>query len=171
MPTMNCPKCNSKNYFKTLVDYIGKDRNTCTCSSCNHSWKACDYDKEVIRGAEPRYWEDVEIGEELPHVVKGPLHVVDILVHLMAGGSPMFRAYRIRRDYEKKHPSARTLWDEQEGEYTVPELVHFYDHLARSIGAPGAYDYGGSRIGYMAQMITHWIGDDGWLWKIYGELR
>ena len=28
------------------------------------------------RGAEPRYWEDVEVGEELPRMVKGPIQLV-----------------------------------------------------------------------------------------------
>ena len=36
-----------------------------------------DYEKEEIRGAEPRYWEDVVEGQELAHVVKGPLRVTD----------------------------------------------------------------------------------------------
>src|SRR5262249_11674849 len=31
------------------------------------------YDAEVIRGAEPRYWEDVQVGEDLPTIVRGPL--------------------------------------------------------------------------------------------------
>ena len=32
-----------------------------------------DIEKEERRGAEPRYWEDVEVGGEIPWVVKGPL--------------------------------------------------------------------------------------------------
>ena len=35
-----CPKCKSKYYFSTLVDYIGRDENTCTCQSCGFQWKA-----------------------------------------------------------------------------------------------------------------------------------
>jgi acyl dehydratase len=34
-----------------------------------------DYDKEERRGANPRYWEDVTIGEEIVPVVKGPWRV------------------------------------------------------------------------------------------------
>ncbi|GIX46795.1 MAG: hypothetical protein KatS3mg131_1006 [Candidatus Tectimicrobiota bacterium] len=33
-----------------------------------------DYDAEVVRGATPRYWEDVRVGEELTPVVKGAAH-------------------------------------------------------------------------------------------------
>ena len=32
-------------------------------------------DHEEIRGATPRYWEDVKAGDELPTLVKGPLSV------------------------------------------------------------------------------------------------
>ncbi|MFH1485823.1 MAG: MaoC family dehydratase, partial [Chloroflexota bacterium] len=31
-----------------------------------------DYEREYIRGEEPRYWEDVQVGEETVPVVKGP---------------------------------------------------------------------------------------------------
>src|SRR5262249_31237954 len=37
------------------------------------------YEAETRRGAEPRYWEDVLIGEELPIKVKGPLKTTDVV--------------------------------------------------------------------------------------------
>src|SRR5690606_38567664 len=40
---------------------------------------------EKPRGAEPRYWEDVEVGEELPPIAKGPLTQTDMIV-FHAGG-------------------------------------------------------------------------------------
>ena len=38
-----------------------------------------DYERMEIRGANPRYWEDVEVGEELTPTVYGPLTVSDML--------------------------------------------------------------------------------------------
>ena len=45
-----------------------------------HPWREDELKKieeevlaEEIRGSKPRYWEDVEVGEELKPVVKGPL--------------------------------------------------------------------------------------------------
>ena len=37
------------------------------------------YRNEAVRGATPRYWEDVEIGEELQPVVRGPLDSQDLM--------------------------------------------------------------------------------------------
>ncbi len=37
------------------------------------------YDKEEIRGAVPRYWEDVQEGEELPTMMKGPMTVTGFI--------------------------------------------------------------------------------------------
>lgn len=46
----------------------------------DHMYTDADYDymksvwaKEEIRGAEPRYWEDVKIGDEPAHVLEGPI--------------------------------------------------------------------------------------------------
>jgi hypothetical protein len=47
------------------------------------------YDGETRRGADIRYFEDVEVGEELQPRVKGPLVVTDLIVwHLGRGMQP-----------------------------------------------------------------------------------
>src|SRR5262249_24906503 len=38
------------------------------------------YEAERRQGAEPRYWEDVKVGEELPPIVRGPLRTSDLIV-------------------------------------------------------------------------------------------
>ena len=43
------------------------------------------YASEGPRGAEPRYWEDVTVGDALPPMVKGPLTVTEIIA-FHAGG-------------------------------------------------------------------------------------
>lgn len=128
------------------------------------------YEREEIRGANPRYWEDVKIGEQLMPVVKGPLTVRDINAWLMGGGSPFMRAHRIFYEYQKHHPEIGML-DSQTGAVDVPELVHMEDTRAQEIGIPGAYDYGAQRMSWMGHLFTNWVGDDGFVWKMYGELR
>src|SRR5690606_5821255 len=44
------------------------------------------YEAEVRRGADPRWWEDVKVGDELPAVMKGPLTTVDIISMHMGWG-------------------------------------------------------------------------------------
>lgn len=129
-----------------------------------------DYDKEVIRGAEPRFWEDVRVGEPMAHIVKGPLSLRDINAWLMGGGSPYMRAHGIFFDYQKRHPAVGML-DSTTGQVDVPELVHMEGSRAQEIGVPGAYDYGCQRMSWMGHILTNWCGDDGFVKKMYGELR
>ena len=53
------------------------------------------YDEEVEnrRGAVPRYWEDVDTGESLPDMVKGPLTVTDNVAFLIGFGTVFVRAH------------------------------------------------------------------------------
>jgi len=52
----------------------------------------------------------------------------------------------------------------------VPELVHMEDTRAQEIGLPGAYDYGCQRISWLGNLLTNWMGDDGFLERLSGRL-
>ncbi len=128
------------------------------------------YDREEIRGAVPRYWEDVKVGDELPTIVKGPLRLIDIVTWVMGTGSIFYKAHKIAHDYQKRHPGA-TLTDLNTGVTDIPELVHLSEGVAKAAGLPNAYDYGAQRACWLAQLITNWMGDDGFLKKFYYEIR
>ena len=128
------------------------------------------YDKEEIRGSNTRYWEDVEVGEKLGPMLKGPLTVRDMIGWLMGAGSPFFKAHKIEYEYEKRHPKA-PMWVSELHLWDVPEMVHILDEFAREIGVERAYDYGGQRMTWMSNLFTNWIGDDAWVWKMRGDLR
>ncbi len=103
-------------------------------------------------------------------LLKGPLSVRDMIAWLMGAGSPYFKAHKIEHEYEMRHPIALEYVPET-GERDVPELVHVLDQFARTIGVERAYDYGNQRMTWQHQLLTNWMGDDGWLWKMRGELR
>ena len=128
------------------------------------------YEKEEIRGAEPRYWEDVEVGDKVGPMIKGPLSVRDVIAWLMGAGSPFFRAHKIEFDWERRHPKGLEYVAEL-GEMDVPELVHIIDAYARTIGVERAYDYGSQRMSWLCNLFTNWMGDDGFLWKMSGDER
>lgn len=128
------------------------------------------YDKEEIRGANPRYWEDVQVDDPVGPMVKGPLSVRDELAWLMGGGSPFFKAHKREMDYEKRHPKALEYVKET-NEADVPELVHILDQFARNIGIEYAYDYGNQRMSWLCNLFTNWMGDDAFLWKMSGDER
>ena len=129
------------------------------------------YAGETRRGAEPRYWEDVQLGEILPPRVKGPLTTTDVVVWHLGWGMQLTPpgaftiAARIRRKAPGLYPPNRL---------NIPDTVqrlHWEPERARELGLPGSYDYGGMRETWLAHLLTDWIGDDGWLWKLRCEHR
>lgn len=133
-----------------------------------------DYFKEEIRGTNPCYWEEVAEGDDVGHVVKGPLNMTDIF-GFVAGtigggaagrGGPHGMAVRYRR----RHPKW-AYTDPETGVTDMPEMVHAEDSMAQEIGIPGAYDYGCQRFCWLGNLMTNWQGDDGFLKRLYMELR
>lgn len=123
-----------------------------------------DYDREEIRGGNPRYWEDVQEGEELIPVVKGPLSTSDIVCWLMGGGSPYLHAHGFDLAYRRRHPKIEI----EGGDH--PEYVHLDNGVAQKVGLPHAYDYGAQRISWLGHLLTNWMGDDGFLKSLYVKL-
>jgi acyl dehydratase len=129
------------------------------------------YAAEQIRGAEPRYWEDVHVGETLTPVAKGPLTMVDIIsMHMGMGLSssgigPLGLAARQRKRMPAFYVPDR---------FGVPEVVQrvHWDHdRARELGLPTSYDYGQMRTSWLIHLVTNWMGDEAWLWKLSCESR
>ena len=146
----------------------GKAKQTYTKSEWLEILEA--YDSEVIRGKQPRYWEDVQVGDKVGPVIKGPLSVRDELVWLMGAGSPFLKAHKNEFDYERRHTKFLE-YVEETGEADAPELVHYLDQFARAIGVERAYDYGNQRMAWLCNLFTNWMGDDGFLWKMSGDER
>lgn len=128
------------------------------------------YDKEELRGSKPRCWEDVQIGDKVGPMIKGPLSVRDEIAWLMGAGSPFLKAHKLEFEFEMRHPKAFEYVDEL-GEADVPELVHIFDEYARAIGVERAYDYGSQRMSWLCNLFTNWMGDDAFLWKMSGDER
>ncbi|ODT88313.1 MaoC family dehydratase N-terminal domain-containing protein [Phenylobacterium sp. SCN 70-31] len=131
---------------------------------------AC-YEAETRRGAEPRYFEDVQVGDVLPTKVKGPLLTTDILLwHLGYGmGITPVGAFGISYRVRKKAPGLFPVND-----LNIPDTVqrlHWEPERARQLGLPTSYDYGAMREAWLTHIVTDWMGDEGWLWKIRCEHR
>ncbi len=125
---------------------------------------------EKPRGGEPRYWDDVKVGDETTPIIKGPLSMRDMFAYIMGGGSPFMKAHRIFYKYTMHHPGA-VMIDSTTGQIDVPELVHMEQSRAQEIGIPGAYDYGCQRMSWLIHGIYDWMSDYGFCKRMYGELR
>jgi len=127
---------------------------------------------EEIRGANPRYWEDVDIGEELKPVVKGPLGTTDEVAYIIGGGVPIPRmaAHGVSLKSYRKHPA----WAFRDpNTYALEPIfaVHYNKQAANAMGLPQAYDVGLQRHCWGIHLVTNWMGDDAWLKRSYAEYR
>jgi acyl dehydratase len=127
------------------------------------------YAHEEIRGATPRVFEDVKVGDALPEVVKGPLTVTSIIAFVQGWGSLYVRAHGLAFDLFERHPALGI--PNTFGVPEPPERVHWDEAFARAVGVPGAYDYGPERVAWMGHLVTNWMGDDGMLARLSVQVR
>lgn len=131
---------------------------------------AC-YEAETRRGAETRYFEDVEIGDELGRKVKGPLTTTSVVIWHLGWGMQLTPPGNFKLSYNvrKKAPGLFPPND-----LNIPDTVqrlHWEPARAQELGLPTSYDYGGLRETWLCHLVTDWMGDDAWLWKLYCEHR
>jgi len=128
----------------------------------NKLWEHYKTEVERRRGATARYWEEVEVGEELPSLVKGPFTPMSGVAFVQGWGGFYIHGDRIAwREYIERHPGMAPP-----DELRIPQgpiRVHWDNEFARKVGVPGAYDYGPQRVSWLAHLLTDWMGDDGFL--------
>jgi len=113
------------------------------------------YDAEVIRSEEPRYWEDVQEGEALPPVVKGPLTTEDMLI-FVARTRPV-RTFQRAIAWRQRHPA--DAFRQDTGWWDTWEESWLDDSVARRFGFPAAHDTGVQRICWLGSLLTNWMSD------------
>jgi acyl dehydratase len=130
------------------------------------------YAAEQVRGAEPRYWEDVAIGDSLGVMGKGPLTVSDIICMHSTGFALLpFGPATSRLRYKARLKMPAAFVKTARG---IPDTVmrmHWDDDWARALGAPMAYDYGFQRECWLNHYLTDWCGDDGIVLRMKSEIR
>ncbi|WP_054815149.1 FAS1-like dehydratase domain-containing protein [Nocardia arizonensis] len=130
------------------------------------------YAAEGPRGADPRYFEDVQIGDVLPKMAKGPLTLTDI-ISFHAGGYG-FAPYGIgpaRIGYRNRQRVPKFYIKNAAGIPDAAQRLHWENEWSQSIGNPMAYDYGVTRECWLTHYLTDWMGDDGWLVRQHDEMR
>ena len=154
-------------YYNQRKELIGIIRTT-TCRFKPPEWQAVHIDRESKpgvevkspdllaferkrRGAEPRFWEDVVVGEEMtPVLEKGLLTMMEIIrFGLLVPGTP--------RRIERKR------------EYV--EIGFSREEMQKRAGLENASDYGPQRVCWLGQFATDWMGDDGTLKKFSCQVR
>jgi acyl dehydratase len=124
------------------------------------------YEREQITGADTPLWEDVHAGAPVPTIVKGPLTAVDIVSMHQGMGWGGMPVGPLRFGWYGRQASPGYYELDESGVYQAIQRVHWDRDYARRQGFPAPYDYGVMRACWVAQAITNWMGDDGWLWTL-----
>lgn len=127
---------------------------------------------EKPRGATPRYWDDVQVGEEIDIITKGPLGLTDFIAFIAAGAAPIPRvsAHSVALKKYRKHPKW-AFRDPRTNALEPVYSVHYNDYAAKLQGAQIAYDVGIQRTAWQIHCLTNWMGDDGQLKSLFGQYR
>ena len=129
------------------------------------------YATEGPRGAEELWFEDVEVGDELPQLVKGPLTVTDMVCWHIGMGTGMYGVRPLRLGWRNRQRIPRFYTPNDLNVPDVQQRVHWEPEQARRAGNPTTFDYGRMRETWLIHLCTDWMSDHGWLWKLDCELR
>lgn len=127
---------------------------------------------ETPRGAMPRYWDDVAVGEEIDVITKGPIGLTDEIAYVASGAAPIPRlaAHGVALRRYRKHP--RWAFRDPTTHALEPVYsVHYNDYAARMQGALAAYDVGIQRTCWQIHSLTNWMGDTGFLKALTSQYR
>ena len=118
------------------------------------------YESEEIRGDVPRHWEDVQEGDELPPIVKGPLSSDDMLNFVdMVRGTITFAHFL---EHRRRHPQD-VYWDPDTGMPDSWDTSMVKDSVAQAFGFPYAHDAGIQRVCWLENLATNWMSNLGFL--------
>jgi acyl dehydratase len=129
------------------------------------------YAAEETRGAKPRYWEDVEVGDLMQPLAKGPLTVTDIIAEHLGRGMGHYGHGPLRYWWKHRQKLGGFYTKNRQGVPDVVQRLHWEQDWAEQVGLPLPYDYGDMRMNWLAHLVTAWMGDDAWLWKMFCRVR
>ncbi len=122
------------------------------------------------RGAVDRFWEDVQVGDRMADLLKGPLCATDMISWYL-GSQPVYQpAHAMALQHYRKHPK----WAFRNPAIGVLEpniRVHENVDAARSSGLPAPYDVGIQRQQWTLQALTDWAGDNSFLKSASTQIR
>lgn len=125
-----------------------------------------DYDEQLEgkwrRGAETRYWEDVQEGEEIHPLIAGPLDGSESLFIQKIGYT---RSYALKWAAIKQDLT-RAPVDPETGEYRYFVDEYYKDIIAREVGLPYTAGFPLQNEAICTHALTDWMGDDGFIEKV-----
>jgi acyl dehydratase len=130
-----------------------------------------EYAAATRRGAASRWWDDVEEGDTVGPMVKGPLTVTDMVCWHVGMGMGLYDVKPLALGAANRRRIPRFFHRDDQNVPDVMQRVHWDPEWARRAGNPTTYDYGRMRETWLIHLCTDWMGDDAWLWKLECEFR
>lgn len=124
---------------------------------------------EKRTGDQTLYWEEVSLGHDIPPIVRGPLTIGD-MVCWNAGLGPAYKAGRLGHlDLVKAlHTAVRNPITGWKVKYSQQ---HEDFNLASQRGMPGPFDNGVMRFAWICPLVVNWMGDEGFLRRLYVQVK
>ena len=124
-----------------------------------------EWDKK--RGDEPRYWEDVAVGDELPPLIHGPRTEFEQACAWAAVGYTLSHNLNMARKYSWyvwRDPETGYFHDGEEGHISDKvAIAHFGTGMTITMGWETEME--------LMKLITAWMGDDGFLKQFQSQMR
>ena len=121
------------------------------------------YEKEHVQGERAIYFEDLEPGDDLGELVKGPLTTEDMNFFVCEIAETLF--YRDFVAHMRRHP-ADVYWHPDTNMPDSWDSSLLLDRVAQEFGFPVAHDTGLQRVAWLECLITNWMGDLAMLRKL-----
>jgi acyl dehydratase len=151
----------------------GKNRDLARPSYTEEDLARLDalYEDEEVRGAVPRLVGEVNVGDQLGPIAKGPLSVTDMVAWHVGVGWGMYGGGASKVAYKNRQRIPKFYVKNDLGFWDAAQRCHWDDEWAQRMGHPGAYDYGVMRTNWMVHLVTNWMGDAAWIWKVSASVR
>ena len=129
-----------------------------------------DIESEIPRrGNLLRYWDDAAVGEKLPTLVKGPVTMAEMRGWVVAEAKPLRLGPAMYRELKSKPGRVRvnptTNWPYSDAKTEHEDILSCTD---RGFKAP--FTTGMLRACLAGQVLTDWMGDDGFLRRLHVDL-
>ncbi|MET1756280.1 MaoC family dehydratase N-terminal domain-containing protein [Novosphingobium sp. RD2P27] len=125
-------------------------------------------------GHKERWWDDVQVGDELPERVFGPHSIASFTTEWRAFLMNTWGALSFRKNdlealgftkemagYENDPDMMLINPELTDGAYYGPSRGHLFPKYARRIGMPRGYGYGASMGSWVTDFLSGWAGEHG----------
>jgi hypothetical protein len=151
----------------------GKNRKLAKATYTDEDLERFDalYEAEAVRGPKPRLLAEVNVGDALPPIAKGPTSVTDMVAWHVGVGWGMYGGGSSKIAFKNRRRVPKFYIRNEFGFFDSAQRCHWDDEWAQRMGHPAAYDYGVMRTNWMVHLVTNWMGDDAWIWKLSASVR